>query len=84
MFDIPNPMRLNEAKASQTYRINRILTLEENTLTIRMRQLGFVEGEEVHCRAISHLNFGPLLFIVRDISVALTREEASLIEVESL
>lgn len=77
-------MKLNEAKASQQYKINRILTLEESTLSIRMRQLGFVEGELVTCRAISHLNFGPLLFIVRDISIALTREEASLIEVESL
>ena len=76
-------MKLNEAKASQKYKINKILAQEESILSIRMRQLGFVEGEEVFCRAISHLNLGPLLFIVRDISIALTREEASLIEVES-
>ena len=77
-------MKLNEAKASKTYIINRILTAEESTLSIRMRQLGFVEGEEVMCRAVSHLNFGPLLFVVRDISIALTRKEAALIEVKEL
>ncbi len=75
-------MGLHEAKAQQVYKINRILTVEDDAISIRMRQLGFIEGETVMCRAISHLNFGPLLFYVRDISVALSRQEASLIEVE--
>ena len=75
-------MGLHEAKAHQTYKINRILTVEDNALSIRMRQLGFVEGESVVCRAVSRLNFGPLLFNLREVSVALTRQEAALIEVE--
>lgn len=83
-FDIPNDMGLHEAKAHQTYKINRILAVEDNAISIRMRQLGFVEGETVVCRAVSHLNFGPLLFFLRDISVALTRQEAALIEVDLL
>jgi len=77
-------MGLHEAKAAQTYKINRILALEDSVITIRMRQLGFIEGETVTCRAVSHLNFGPLLFSLRDISVAITRQEAALIEVTPL
>ena len=75
-------MGLHEAKAHQAYKINRILPVEDNAISTRMRQLGSIEGETVICRAISRLKFGPLLFNLRDISVALSRQEAALIEVE--
>jgi Fe2+ transport system protein FeoA len=75
-------MRLTQAQLHQIYTIRQIVVTQENALSIRLRQLGFVEGEQVCCLARSRWGAGPLLLEIRGIQVALASNEAELIEVD--
>jgi Fe2+ transport system protein FeoA len=77
-------MNLTSAVLYQRYLIRAVLSGEESPLTVRLRQLGFVEGMELVCEARAPILKNPLLVRIRGIQVALTAQEAVLLEIEEV
>lgn len=74
-------MDLTFAVLNQRYLIRAVHSPEESPVTVRLRQLGFVEGIEIVCEARAPLLKNPLLVRIRGVQIALTAQEARLLEI---
>ncbi len=74
-------MDLTFAVLHQRYLIRAVHSPEESPVTVRLRQLGFVEGIEIVCEARAPLLKNPLLVRIRGVQIALTAQEARLLEI---
>ncbi len=77
-------MTLALAKPKQSFRILRLVVEEDSALGIRLRQLGFVEGVSCECLTVAPLVRSPFLILIRGMRVALTRDEAALVQVQEV
>jgi Fe2+ transport system protein FeoA len=75
-------MDLTSARLHQRYLIRAVHSPDESPVSVRLRQLGFVEGMEVVCEARAPILKNPFLIRIRGIQVALTAQEARLLEIE--
>lgn len=73
-------MNLAEAQFKTNYIVKRILSLDED-LTARFYKLGIFPGVEISLRHKAPIFADPLLFDVEGAQIALTKHEASLLEV---
>lgn len=83
-FDISNDMTLSEIKPKSSYRILQISVDGESVVATRLRQLGFIPGEEFLCEAVAPLVKNPFLVRIRGLSIALARHEAEHIRIEQV
>ena len=72
-------MNLSQAKKKRTYRIKAVSD-ENESFRIRAAQLGLVIGQDVTLKHYAPLFKDPMLFQVDQSLIALTREEARMIE----
>ena len=73
-------MTLEKAQKNKAYTIKQILEHEEE-ITSRFYKLGLYPGGEIVLRRKAPLFADPLLFEVDGCQIALTKKEASLVEV---
>jgi ferrous iron transport protein A len=71
-------MTLNELKVNET---GRILSIEEDSLTLKLLEMGFIPGEKV---VIEHQSLGddPIAVRICGYLIALRRDEASMVRIE--
>lgn len=77
-------MTLADISPIRYYRILALTATEESVMATRLRQLGFVPGMRFVCEAVAPLVKNPYLVRIRGINVALSRNEALLINIEEI
>jgi Fe2+ transport system protein FeoA len=78
-------MTLCDSKPLKRYLIQGLAPLEgDDPRLIRLKQFGFIPGVELQCTQLSPWLKNPLLFFIRGMKIALTKEEASLVEVKEI
>jgi ferrous iron transport protein A len=73
-------MLLSELKIAETAKIKRIL---EGTSALRLMELGIVKGAEVQLRSVAPFG-NPIAIQINSSIISLRKEDAALIELESI
>jgi Fe2+ transport system protein FeoA len=78
-------MTLNDSKPLKKYQIVELICQDQNDpRVIRLKQFGFIPGHSLSCKQLSPWLKNPILFEIRGMRVALTKEEASLVKVKEI
>lgn len=75
------PMTLAEAKIKEKYQILSLNLDQNSTLLKRAKQLGFLPGAIVECTKKAPITKDPLVIKIKNSCVAISKREASYIEV---